>query len=262
MTKTKKSLKPIMVIVEGHTDAKLIPHLFQDLKNDLQTNSIEDVLEVEQMNGFEHFKKSLDDSFAGKIALGVTTKTLRAVAIIVDGDNVDIDTRKNTILQAFQNNTELFQDFEIKPDIKKPSNTFQKITLEKYKHEIELGIFILQDNHTGQNTYQDLESLILENSQAKFPKHYKLVKEFKEKIQSTLNKTEIPFVPGHLNKAMFWTYLALHKDMKGLSANRDDVMPKCFNLSLQSRNIQVLEQCYEDLKRIMYKDNTPDAPTN
>jgi hypothetical protein len=256
MTKTKKSLKPIMVIVEGRTDAKLIPHLFQDLKNDLQAGSISDVLEIEQMNGFEHFQKSLDDRFSKDIAVGVRQKTLKAIAIIVDGDNADVKTRKQAILQAFQNNTELFQDFEIKPDIKKPSNTFQKIVLTKQKHEIELGIFILQDDHTGENTYQDLESLILENSKTIFPKHYDLVKGFKEKVSSTLDKIEMPFVPGHLNKAMFWTYLALHKEMKGLSAKHDDVMPKCFNLSLEADNMNVLKQCYEDLKRIMNQDST------
>lgn len=251
MTKNKDVQKPIMVIVEGKTDAKLIPFLFQDLTTDIKANAVTDVLEIDQMGGFEHFQKSLNERFAQDISIGITRKTLKAIAIIVDGDNKDVETRKQDIISAFKNNEQLYNDVEFQPQEDIPINTFQTIDLKKYKHQIELGIFVLQDVHSGQNHYQDLESLILKNSESKFPKHHKLVMDFEKEIKKTLNDEEIPSIPGHLNKSLFWIYLALHKDMKGLSANHDTEMPKCFELSLENENMNVLKQCYHDLKKCL-----------
>jgi hypothetical protein len=259
MTKNKDAnkaegvTKPIMVIVEGKTDEKLIPLLFQGLTHSIKANAIKDILDVGEMNGFEHFKKSLDTRFAGDIATGIVRKTLKAIAIIVDGDNVDVETRKQaiTIISAFKNNEELYNDFEVQPKEDSPVNTFQTIELKKQGLEIQFGIFILQDVYSGKNKYQDLESFILENSKHKFPKHYKLVTDFKKEIEDTLDKDEIPYVPGHLNKSLFWIYLALHKNMQGLSANHDKEMPKCFELSLEHNNMHVLKKCYDDLKQFL-----------
>jgi len=53
--------------------------------------------------------------------------------------------------------------------------------------------------------------------------------------------------------------LALCNETKGLGVNEkklEKLLPKCFNLSLDSENMNVLKQCYEDLKRIMNQDST------
>jgi hypothetical protein len=99
---------------------------------------------------------------------------------------------------------------------------------------------------------------VLNNSKEKRPKHFDLVDKFTSEFLEVL-KDDAPAPFGDLNKARWHIYLALCKETKGLGVDKNklySLLPECFSLSLETDNMNVLKQCYEDLKRIMNQDVT------
>jgi|GEM_PF-4179240 len=249
----KETLKPVLFLVEGKTDAAVIPYLFKGLEKGVDAKSIQDVLDVDDAGGFDKFEQSFNNTFQKIIATGVSRKSLKSIVILVDGDNKDTVARREDIIKIIRENTSC-QSMGLLPNMDETNNSFQELTLydkqETLKHTLHIGVFIIQDE-TDAKEYQDLESCLLKNTELYRPRHYALVEKFRQQVLEGLNPDEVPSVPGHLNKAMFRTYIAIQKESEGFSNFKASLEKDCFNYSLEEQNMAMLKACYQQLTRIL-----------
>ncbi|MFN7311710.1 MAG: DUF3226 domain-containing protein [Vampirovibrionales bacterium] len=249
---------PILFIVEGKTDKRVVPHFFEPLNVSVD-GMHEAKINYEGMNGWKQFGKFLagdskETGYAKKIAGRIDNEDLKCLIILVDGDDATPEDRAKDLVNTIKENAILNKRGLI------PSEEYQCNTLENIvigNEVLHFGIYILKSEDEN-NKYSDLESLVLNNSKEKRPKHFDLVDKFTSEFLEVL-KDDAPAPFGDLNKARWHIYLALCKETKGLGVDKNklySLLPECFSLSLETDNMNVLKQCYDELKRIMNQDIT------
>ena len=246
----KTSYPPILFIVEGRTDKVVVPHFFNSL--DVGADGMhEEKFAYDEMKGWLQFESYITKK-ANELAARLDAQDLECLIILVDGDDKDPTERTRTLIEIIKANKKL-SERNLTPSDQYVHNTIERIRIGEGM--LHFGIYILQSKDEN-NEYSDLESLVLNNSKQKRPKHFDLVKNFTSEFLKVL-KDDAPAQPGDLNKAKWHIYLALCNETKGLGVNEkklEKLLPECFNLSLETDNMHVLKQCYEDLKRIMNQD--------
>lgn len=244
---SKTNLAPILFIVEGKTDKKVVPHFFKDLEVDAR-GMHEEKINYDEMKGWLQFEDYLTKT-ENKLVAMLDSESLDALIILVDGDDADPKERTDDLINIILKNKKLSKhNFKPKEDYQ--FNTLDDSIVINNK-TIYFGIYIIKgENENG--SYSDLESLVLNNSKQKRPKHFKLVEEFGKHFTQELGE-EAP-QKGAFNKALWHIYLALCSETKGLGVNENklfELLPQCFELSLENENMNVLKQCYHDLKRCL-----------
>ncbi len=255
---------PILFIVEGETDKKIVPHFFKDLNLKKEVKVLEEEVGVnatempkasidyEEMKGWKQFEAYLTQT-ADTLAARLDNENLDALILLVDGDDADPTERTRTLIDIILKNKKLSKrNFKPKEDYQ--FNILDSIIINDKR--IYFGIYIIQGKNEN-GSYSDLESLVLNNSKQKRRKHFDLVDNFGKHFKQVLGD-EAP-QKGAFNKALWHIYLALCWETRGLGVNEKyllKLLPQCFELSLETDNMNVLKQCYEDLKRIMNQDIT------
>jgi hypothetical protein len=265
----------VLIIVEGETDKECIRKIFDFNKEDAEIHALSDYIpfdenlcQYEHTGGFNHLKDTLEKRLLSDILPLLDAECLKAIVLIVDGDNEPISKRLQDIQKAFSSIKE-FQETGLIPDFtEKDCNSFRPLTIQtnSKKYPLEFGIYIFQDS-----TYQDLESFLFATAKTKKPTHHKIVAKFRETLKKELVDSEGQYIGpkyknaegkhnGSLNKAIYQIYLHTQQELDGYRRNIDKRLDKFFDFSFtgidQTSPMWNIKNCYEDLKRIINQDVT------